>query len=96
MSPAWRPTRGSGLGAVADVLTRGAVLPRDDDTPLLDIDDVLCEHADVNSSATAAKSDDRRERGTDAITESSRGAGRTAWLVAMPVITARSSAARRS
>jgi len=53
MSPACRPTRGSGLGAVADVLTRG-------DTELLDIDEepdideVLCVHAAVRRRAMAS------------------------------------------
>ena len=45
MSPALRPTRGSGFGAVADVLDARRLLPRGATAPLLDIDDVPCEHA---------------------------------------------------
>jgi hypothetical protein len=73
-----RPTRGSGLGAVADMLDAGAA-------PLLDIDEVECAQAAVRSSPTAIGSDERRTtvaratgrraRNTDAIAESSRGGG---------------------
>src|SRR5437868_4585987 len=77
ISPACRPTRGSGLGAEADMLPAGA--------GALDIeDDVGCVQAAVSSSPIASGSDrsevavahttDRRAWSTDAIASTSDGA----------------------
>ena len=48
MSPAWRPTRGSGFGAVVDMST-GAGAP-----PLVEVE---WAHADATSSPAASESD---------------------------------------
>src|SRR5674476_246171 len=78
MSPALRPTRGSGLCGVADMLAAG-------EAPLPFIEDVDCAQAAVSSSPTTRGSDGRwktasraagrRARNTDAIANSSRGGG---------------------
>src|SRR4051812_19423687 len=76
MRPAFRPTRGSGFGAVAEVLTLG-------DVPSLAIDVELgCVQAAVSRSPRAIGSADRRTtvecsvclraRGTNAIANTSR------------------------
>jgi len=78
MSPALSPTRGSGFGAVADVLTLG-------DVPSFDIDDEV-ERAQAPASkspamigsadrrTTVARTTVRRARKTDAIASTSRRA----------------------
>src|SRR5450432_3809859 len=106
MSPACRPTRGSGFGAVADVLERAPASVARGDTPFSDIEDVECEHAAVKSRATArdsagrrtavAHTSCRRVRKTDAIAKSSRGAGWSKRLGDVRVTTARFSGARTS